>query len=178
MSDKNWKHKQLAAVQAMISSSHTILVAREHKNWKRRYQSFSSLATVRKWMSSVTDGMRNAFMVDLSAWDHLSLTDAERQYIRTSFVSPFMWDVEWLSVDGQPDPLARDRMDMLCNTVTQVLEMISPRGIGAEVANIEIEDLSRKPKGKKHFKNSYQMVVPDAVFEHNAKGCMCCWFQR
>jgi hypothetical protein len=49
-------------------------------------------------MSSVTDRTWNAYMVDLSAWDHASLTAVERQHLHRS-VSPFVCDVEWLSVD-------------------------------------------------------------------------------
>jgi hypothetical protein len=113
---------QAVAVKKMVLSGHTMLVAQEHKNGKRTFKSFASLQTVRTWMGSLEDANRNAYMVDLSAWCQSSLTPGEQQNINSSYVSPFVCDVEWTSADLLPDPLARDRMDVLCTVVGRTLE--------------------------------------------------------
>jgi hypothetical protein len=88
-------------------------------------------------------------------------------------MSPFVCDVEWLSVDDIPDPRAEERITVLGTVVLQTLKLLVPEGFGTkEASEIQVEYLGRKPAGKKQFKNSYHMVVPGAVFEHNAKGCM------
>jgi hypothetical protein len=164
--------KQVVAVKQMVASLHTVLVGREHNNGKRSFKSFLTLKTVHKWMGTLPDSERNLYQVDLSAWDHKSLNDTERKYIKELFVSPFVCDVEWPSVDALPDPLAEKRIAVLKTVVLQALEIVSPAGFSAKAVSIEVEHLGRKPKGKPYFKNSYHLVVPGIVFEHNAKGCM------
>jgi hypothetical protein len=160
--------QQAVAVKQMVASMHTVLVSREHNKGKRSFKSFLLLETLHEWMRTLPDSERNLYQVDLSAWDHKSLTDAERRYIRDLFVSPFVGDVEWSSMDDSPDPLADKRIAVLKTAVLQALEMVLPKGFSTEEMTIQVENLGRKPTGKAIFKNSYHFVVPGVVFEHNA----------
>ena len=164
--------KQAECVKQMIEKNHTILIAREWERGKRTFRSFKSIKSVHKSMRKVPNNQRNLYQIDLSAWNHPSLTSDECQYLEDSYVSPFVCDVEWLSVDQRPDPRVRDRMDVLVAVVKRVLGMFSARGTGAEEATIEEEDLGRMPQTKNYFKNSFHLVARGFVFEHNAKGCM------
>jgi hypothetical protein len=165
-------------VKQMVALQNTILLARERKKGKRTFRSFPSLSVAHAWMQTMADSDRNLYQVDLSAWDHTSLTDTERRYITDLFVSPLVLDVEWLSVDSLPDPHASQRMTTLKTAVLQALELGSPAGFGTKERSIQVEHLGRKPKGKTQFKNSYHVVVPGAVFEHNARGCMKDFVQK
>jgi hypothetical protein len=138
---------QTLGVSQMVKLKHTILVAREQKGGKRTFRTFESLQSVRLWMRTLPDEVRNLYHVDLSAWSQGSLTDSERAYL-AQFVSPLVFDVEWLSVDDQPDPLAEQRIAVLQKLVLQALKSVLPIGFQTEELFIQVEDLGRQPTGK------------------------------
>jgi hypothetical protein len=167
--DEPYNTMQAAAVRMMLQQGHAILVAQERQNSKRTYRSFPSMHKVHQWMSTLPDKLRNIYMVDLSAWSNETLTPEEQCVINNMYVSPLVCDVEWLSVDHTPDPLASNRMATLETVIRQVLGQFITGG--GSIA-VHTEELSRLPVGKTQFKNSFHLVVPSAVFKHNAEGCM------
>jgi hypothetical protein len=170
---------QATAVRRMLQQGCTILVAQERANSKRTYKSFVSLDRVQRWLSNLSDTERNVYMVDLSAWSNPVLSPDEQHTLTSSYVSPLVCDVEWLSSDHLPDPLAQGRIATLRVAIGRGLTRLKPLYIAEEEekdrepkVRIHIEDLSRLPKGKHLFKNSFHLIAPSAVFEHNAEGCM------
>jgi hypothetical protein len=57
---------------------------------------------------------------------------------------------------------------VLKRVVLETLQQVLP----ATTYGVEVEYLGRMPQGKPVYKNSYHLVIPGAVFEHNATGCM------
>jgi hypothetical protein len=163
-------NSQTKAIRKMIRLGHSVLVAREHLKGKRSFESFESLESLHKWMTTLPDASRNLYHVDLSnagTSTKNELSQVELTYI-SQFVSLLVFDVEWLSLDDQPDPLAEQRIEVLKRVVLETLQQVLP----ATTYGVEVEYLGRMPQGKPVYKNSYHLVIPGAVFEHNATGCM------
>ena len=111
------KSPQATAVKRMLSKQHTVLLAREHHNRKRTFHSFLSFQTAHHWMQTLSNATRSLYQFDLSAWLNETLSEAENNHIQGCFVSPLVFDVEWLSTDGLPDPLAMKRLALLQEAV-------------------------------------------------------------
>jgi hypothetical protein len=170
---------QTRAIQELIRQEHTILIGQEHLGGSRSFHSFSCLKSLWGWMTTWSDAFRNLYHVDLSAavtttQVDVALSSKERAYMK-NFVSPLVFDVEWMSSDNQPDPLSAQRIEVLKSVVFESLQkhrLLSETCESLNDLRIEVEYLGRNPQGKKAFKNSYHIVLPDVVFDHNSKGCM------
>jgi hypothetical protein len=77
-----------------------------------------------------------------------------------------VFELEWLSSDDLPDPVAGERLQRVQTKAVQALGPLLPHNTKIQ---IEIEDNCTR---RDPYKNAFRVLITNAVFEHNSAGCM------
>ena len=119
----------------LATAATSIMIAREYAPDAFSYECFDSLKSLHAWMCTVDHrSNRTAYMVDTST-------------THKAHVSALVFELEWLSSDDLPDPVAGERLQRVQTKAVQALGPFLPHNASRPVAT----------RTRMHFGCSFRM---------------------